>query len=127
IQEEVRIKNVHNIIQDSIITNGQNVEQKQSIDTISALTSATSQPAIAAWDTFVSSTSRSTGNPLNDIGLATINIEGTGVGGRVTRIGMHQLTLAALLANSNIRGIAPTTPDIYDIEPGTGSMHGVEG
>jgi hypothetical protein len=39
---------------------------------------------------------------------------------------MHQLTEIAWLANSNIRGIAPTNPVKYDFEPGTGTLTGLD-
>lgn len=127
IHEEARLKNVHNVLQDSILIAGNKVEQKQSFDVIAACAGLDAQPVIAAWDTFVSSTSRSTGNPLTDIGIAELNIEGTAVGGKLSRVGMHQLTEAAYLANSNVRGIAPTNPVKYDFEPGTGTLPGLDG
>lgn len=123
--EEARLKNVHNVMQDFVYVVQNKIEQRQSFDVITALSSLTAQVASGAWDTFVASTSRSTANPLTDIGIAEINIEGTAVGGEFTSIGMHQLTLQAYLANSNIRGIAPVTPVQYDFKPGTGPIAGL--
>jgi hypothetical protein len=127
IHEEARLKNVHNVLQDSILIAGNKVDQRASYDVINACTSLDSQPVFAAWDTFVASTSRSTGHPLDDIGIVETNIEGTAVGGKFSRIGMHQLTEAAYLRNSDIRGIAPTNPQKYDFEPGTGTLPGLDG
>src|SRR5438445_5526140 len=127
VHEEARLKNVHNVMQDLIYIAGNKIEQRQSYDVINACTGLTSQAATSTWDTFVSGTSRSDGRPLVDIGIAQTNIEGTAVGARLTRIGMHQLTLAGYLANSDIRGIAPTNPVKYDFKPGTGELPGLNG
>jgi hypothetical protein len=127
IHEEARLKNVHNVLQDSILIAGNKVDQRASFDVISAATGLDSQPVFAAWDTFVASTSRSTGHPLDDIGIVELNIEGTAVGGKFSKIGMHQLTEAAYLRNSDIRGIAPTNPQKYDFEPGVGTLPGLDG
>lgn len=125
--EESRLKNVHNVLQDTILVAGNKVEQRQSYDVIAAASTLPSITALGAWDAFVAGTSRSATSALNDIGIAQLAIEGSGVGGRLTRVGMHQLTLSAFLGNSYVRGIAPVDPVKYDFEPGTGSLPGVPG
>jgi hypothetical protein len=125
--EEARLKNVHNVLQDAIQVAANKIEQRASFDTIIAANTLSTLPTLGSWDSFVASTSRSTNNPLTDIGIAQLNIEGTAVGARLTRIGLHQITLAAFLANSNVRGIAPVEPVKYDFEPGTGVLPGVPG
>lgn len=126
IHEEARLVNVHNVLQDSVMVASNKIEQRQSFDTISAATGLTAQAAISAWDTFVSGTSRSSGNPLVDIGIAQLNIEGSGVGGSLDIIGMHQITYAQYLANSNIRGVAPVgSVQPYSFQPGVSQLIGV--
>ena len=127
IDEESRLKNVHNVVQDAIQIASNRVEQRASEDVISALTGASAQAAINPWDTFVSNTALSTGDPLTDIGIAQTTIEGTYVGGKFSKIGMHQLTLAQYLKNTNVRGIASTNPHKYDFEPGVGTLPGLDG
>lgn len=125
--EEARLKNVHNVLQDAIMVAGQKVDQRASMDVITAISGATSQAAIGIWDSFVSSTARSTNSPLDDIGIAQLTIEGSGVGGQMTHIGMHQITFGKYMGNSYIRGLAPTTPVEYDYKPGERDLPGVSG
>lgn len=110
IHEEARLKNVHNVMQDSIRVAANKIDQRASFDVISALTGLTSQSAIGAWDTFVAGADRSSSSPLTDVGIAQLNIEGSGVGGRLTKVGMHPLTYAKYLENTFIRGVASTKP-----------------
>ena len=120
IHEEARLKNVHNVLQDSIQVASNKVEQRQSFDVVSiANNSLTGQAAIAAWDTFVSGADRSTGNPLTDLGTAQLNIEGSGVGGQMNRIGMHPLDYARYMSNTFIRGVASTGASEVNFEAGT--------
>jgi len=127
IHEEARLKNVHNVLQDSIMIAGQKVDQRASFDTITALETNSTQAAIGIWDSFVASTARSTNSPLDDIGVAELSIEGSGVSGEMTHIGMHPISFGKYLANSYIRGLAPTTPVEYDYKPGERNLPGVDG
>lgn len=125
IHEEARLKNVHNVLQDSIRVAATKVDQLHSFNVISTASGLTAQPVADAWDTFTGSISD--GDPLTDIGISQLNINGTAVGGKLTRIGMHQLTYAKYLGNSNIRGTASYTPKEYSFEPGTFPLKGIEG
>lgn len=126
--EEARLVNVHNILQDSIQVASNKVEQKASFDVIDeALTNLSTQTAKGLWEAFETSTDHSQFSPLIDIGIAQLNIEGSGIGGKLDRVGMHQLTYADYLANTNIRGVASSSPVEYSFEPGTTSLKGIEG
>jgi len=125
IHEEARLKNVHNLLQDSIQVASSKVEQRQSFDVIAlADASLTGKAAAGAWDTFVSSTDRSTANPLLDLGIAKLLIEGTSVGGRMDRVGMHPLDFAKYMGNTFIRGTASTKPSEVSFEAGTRELPG---
>lgn len=125
IHEEARLKNVHNVMQDSIRVAANKIDQRASFDVISALTGLTSQAAIGAWDTFVSGADRSSNSPLTDVGIAQLNIEGSGVGGRLTKVGMHPLTYAKYLENTFIRGVASTKPVDVAFENGDRELIGM--
>ena len=125
IHEESRLKNVHNVMQDSIRVAATKVDQRASFDVIGALTGTTSQAAIGAWDTFVASTDRSTASPLTDIGIAQLGIEGSGVGGRLTKVGMHPLTYAKYLENTFLRGVASTKSVEASFENGDRELVGL--
>ena len=128
IHEEARLKNVHNVLQDSIQVASNKIEQKQSFDVISELNSnLTAQAATGVWDTFVASTDRSTNDPTVDIGIASLNIEGSGVGGKMNRVGMHQLTYAKFTGNTFLRGVAINGARDYSYEPGTSELSGIPG
>jgi len=129
IHEEARLKNVHNVLQDSIQVASNKIEQRQSFDVISeADTNLTAQTVTGVWDSFAASTDHSDVNPLIDIGIAQLNIEGSGVGGKMSRVGMHQITYAQYLANTNIRGVASTSSvKPYSFEPGTQELVGLPG
>ena len=128
IHEEARLKNVHNVLQDSIQVASNKVEQRQSFDVVSlADGSLTAKAAAGAWDTFVSSTDRSTANPLLDLGTAQLLIEGSGVGGKLSRVGMHPLDFAKYMGNTFIRGVASTSPSEVSFEPGTRELPGFPG
>jgi len=125
IHEEARLKNVHNLLQDSIQVASTKVEQRQSFDVIAiADASLTGKAVIGAWDTFVSSTDRSTANPLLDLGIAKLLIEGTSVGGKLDKVGMHPLDFAKYMGNTFIRGVASTKPSEVSFEPGTRELPG---
>ncbi len=127
IHEEARLVNVHNVLQDSVMVASNKIEQRASFDVITAATGLTAQTG-TAWDTFVASTNRSTNNPLNDIGIAQLNIEGSGIGGSLDRMGMHPLTYSQYLGNTFIRGVAPVTPlQPYSFQPGVSQLVGVPG
>jgi hypothetical protein len=127
IHEEARLKNVHNVLQDSIQVASTKIEQRQSFDVLAITETNTAQAASAAWDTFVTSTDRSTGDPTVDIGIASLNIEGSGVGGKLNRVGMHQLTYAKFTGNTFLRGVASNGPRDYSYEPGTSELVGIPG
>jgi len=104
------------------------IEQRASFDVINACAGLTTQAVVGAWDTFVASTSRSSNSPLIDLGIAQLNIEGSGVGGSMDRIGMHQITYAQYLANSAIRGTASaSTVQPFSFAPGTQALVGLPG
>jgi hypothetical protein len=125
IHEEARLKNVHNVLQDSIQVASNKIEQRQSFDVVSECDSdLTAKAAIGVWDTFVSNADRSTNNPLLDLGIVQLLIEGSGVGGRMTRVGMHPLDFAKYMANTFIRGVASTKPSEVTFEPGTRDLPG---
>lgn len=126
--EESRLKNVHNVVQDSIAVAATKIDQRASFDVVSATSSLTTQATRGVWDTFVSGTNRSDYDPSIDIGVTKLAIEGSGVGGKLTRIGMHPITYHQYKTNSYIRGTAnPTGVDTKSFEPGTESFYGFEG
>ncbi len=128
IHEEARLKNVHNVLQDSIQVASTKVEQRQSFDVISlADASLTAKAAIGVWDTFVSSTDRSTNSPLLDLGIAKLLIEGSGVGGKMNRVGMHPIDFAKYMSNTFVRGVASTSSSEVSFEAGTRELPGFEG
>lgn len=125
IHEEARLKNVHNVLQDSIQVASNKVEQRQSFDVIStADASLTAKAAAGVWDTFVSGADRSSNSPLVDLGIAKLLIEGSGVGGKMNRVGMHPLDFAKYMSNTYIRGVASTKPSEVTFEPGTRELPG---
>ena len=125
IHEEARLKNVHNLLQDSIQVASTKVEQRQSFDVITLADASLTGKAVAgAWDSFVTSTDRSTANPLLDLGIAKLLIEGTSVGGKMDRVGMHPLDFAKYMGNTFIRGVASTQPSEVSFESGTRELPG---
>lgn len=126
--EESRLKNVHNVVQDSIAVASTKIDQRASFDVVSAAASLTAQAGRGVWDTFVSGTNRSDYDPSIDLGISKLNIEGSGVGGKLTRIGMHPITYHQYKTNSYIRGTAnPTGVKTDSFEPGTESFYGWDG
>jgi hypothetical protein len=126
--EEARLKNVHNVIQDSIAVASTKLDQRASFDTVTAAASLTTQAARGVWDTFVSGTNRSDYDPSIDLGIAKLAIEGSGVGGKLNRIGIHPITYHQYKTNSYIRGTAnPTGVDTTSFEPGTEQFYGWSG
>ncbi len=126
ISEESQLKNVHNVLQDSVQVASNKVEQRASYDVIDVAKTFPSQ-AGGAWDVFDASTDHSTTNPLDDLLTSVSNIEGAGVGGKVDRVGYHLFTNSKYVANTNLRGVANTTPVNVDFEPGTTPLLGMEG
>jgi hypothetical protein len=119
IHEEARLKNAHNVLQDSIQVASNKVEQRQSFDVIGiANANLTAQAASGVWDTIAAS-GNSSFNPLIDLGTAQLNIEGSGVGGQMNRIGMHPLDYARYMSNTFIRGVASTSHSEVNFEAGT--------
>lgn len=127
ISEESQLKNVHNVLQDSIQVASNKIEQRASYDVIGIASSFTSQTG-NAWDSFDSNTDHSTNNPLDDLLESVSNIEGAGVGGKVDRVGMHLFTNAKYVSNTNLRGVANTGPAPgFEFEPGTKQLLGMDG
>ncbi len=127
IHEEARLKNHHNVLQDSIQVAATKIEQRQSYDTVNILGQLKGQATEGVWDMYTSSAERSANNPLEDIAIAQLNIEGALVGGRMSRIGMHPLTYMKFNGNTFLRGLASTTPVPYNFEPGTTTVKGLDG
>ena len=128
VHEEARLVNVHNVMQDSIQVASNKIEQKTSFDVIKELEdNLTTQAAGGAWEAFTSSTDHSVDSPFVDIGIAQLNIEGSGVGGKLDRIGMHQLYYVDYLGNTYVRGVASSSSVPYSFEPGTEPLKGIEG
>lgn len=126
ISEESQLKNVHNVLQDSVQVASNKVEQRASYDVIDICKTLTSQTG-NSWDTFDAGTDHSTNNPLDDLLESVSNIEGAGVGGKVDRVGLHLFTNAKYVANTNLRGVANTTPVDVTFEPGTSQLLGMDG
>jgi len=128
IHEEARLVNVHNVLQDSIQVASNKIEQRESFAVINALEAGlTTQTAGGLWEAFTSSTDHSTYSPFVDIGIAQLKIEGSGVGGKLDRVGMHQLTYVDWLGNTYVRGVASSSPVEYSFEPGTKALKGIDG
>ena len=127
IHEEARLKNVHNVLQDSIQVASTKIEQRQSFDVLAITETNTAQAAGGLWDTFTTNTDHSINDPTIDIGIASLNIEGSGVGGKLNRVGMHQLTFAKYTGNTYLRGVASNGPRDYNYEPGTSDLVGIPG
>ena len=120
--EEDQLKNIHNPHQDAITVAGTKVEARASFDVISEAITGLTTLTGTDWSTFVAGADRSTNNPQEDIGKAMLNIEGTGIGGKLNRVGMHQLTAAKWSGNTFNKGnIAPTRTSY---EPGTSALGG---
>ena len=125
ITEESRLKNVHNVLQDSIQVMGTKIEQRASFDVVAVAKTLTSLTG-KAWDTFVTGSDQSTNNPLDDILRGVSRIEGAGVGGKVDRLGLHLFTNAKYVSNTNIRGVASVGPAPgYEFTPGMKSVVGL--
>lgn len=126
ISEESQLKNVHNVLQDSIQVASNKIEQRASYDVIDICKTLTSQTG-NNWGTFDSNTDHSTNNPLDDLLQAVSNIEGAGVGGKVDRVGAHLLTNSKYVSNTNIRGVANVGPaQGFEFEPGTKPLLGMD-
>lgn len=125
--EEARLKNVHNVMQDSIRVAQTKIDQRASFDVLGQTSSLTSQAVIGAWDTFDSSTDHSTNDPKEDVGIAELNIAGSGEGSTLSKVGMHPLTYQKYRSNTNLRGVANTGPTKYDFAPGEYPLEGVTG
>jgi len=113
ISEESMLKNLHNPLQDSIEVANTKLDQRVAFDVITEFTTnVTAVAALGAWDTFVAGTDRSTTNPYKDVTrIVTSTIEATGIGGTLSRIGMHQNTKVDYDANSFLRGIVEPAPE----------------
>jgi len=128
IHEEARLKNVHNVLQDSIQVASNKVEQRQSFDVITVCdTDLTAKAVQGVWDSFISGSDRSTNSPLIDLGIAKLLIEGSGVGGSLDRVGMNELDFAKYMSNTFVRGVASVGPSEHKFEPGTKELPGFPG
>lgn len=126
ISDESIRKNVHNPYQDSITVAGTKVLQRKSFDVITALIAGLTTVAGTAWDTFVTGTDRSTNDPTVDITrIVTQSIEGTNVGGKWDRIGLHQIGGKIYDTNSFLRGIVNPV-DTATLAPGTRPFKGFD-
>ncbi len=125
--EEDQLKNLHNPHQDSITIAGTKVESRGSWDSINELQTNLTTLAGTDWEAFEAGADRSTNNPQIDIGKVTLNTDGTGIGGKMNRIGFHQFTLARWRGNSYNRGLIEPTQTNYEpgTEPLAGSMDGI--
>jgi len=120
--EEDQMKNIHNPHQDAITIAGSKVESRGSWDTINEAQTNLTTLAGSDWESFEAGADRSSNNPQIDIGKVTLNTDGTGVGGKMNRIGFHQFTLARWRGNSYNRGLIDPTKTNY--EPGTEPLGG---
>ncbi len=120
--EEDQLKNLHNPHQDAITVAGTKVEARGSWDTINELQTNLTTLAGTDWESFEAGADRSTNNPQIDIGKVTLNTDGTGIGGKMNRVGMHQFTLTRWRGNSYNRGVVEPTRTNY--EPGTEQLGG---
>ena len=120
--EEDQLKNLHNPHQDAITVAGTKVESRGSWDVINELQTNLTTLAGTDWEAFEAGADRSTNNPQIDIGKVTLNTDGTGVGGKMNRVGMHQFTLARWRGNSYNRGLVEPTKTNY--EPGSEALGG---
>lgn len=120
--EEDQLKNLHNPHQDGITIAAAKVEARQSASVITELLTNLTTMAGSNWEAFEAGADRSSNNPQIDIGKVQLNTDGTGVGGRLNRIGFHQFTLARWRGNSYNRGVIEPTKTNY--EPGTEPLGG---
>lgn len=112
--EEDQIKNIHNPHQDAITIAGSKVESKGSFDAIEELQTNLTTLAGSDWEGFEAGADRSSSNPQIDIGKVQLNTDGTGVAGKMNRMGMHQFTLARWRGNSYTRGLIEPTTTSYE-------------
>lgn len=127
VSEEAILKNIHNPFQDTITVAGTKVDQRKAYDVIDTLESGlSSTAALAAWDTYVANTDRSTQNPIKDIERIVLHtIEGTGEGGTFNRVGINQITKTDYDTNSFTRGIVePVGDQGADRHPGVTGFKG---
>lgn len=120
--EEDQLKNLHNPHQDAITVAGTKVEARGSWDTINELQTNLTTLAGTDWEAFEAGADRSSNNPQIDIGKVQLNTDGTGVAGKLNRVGFHQFTLTRWRANSNNRGLIDPTKTNF--EPGTEPLGG---
>ena len=100
LREEDQLKNIHNPHQDAITIAGTKIDSRGSFDVIEELQTNLTSITGTDWEAFEAGADRSSNNPQIDIGKAQLNINGTGVGGVLNRVGMHQFTLARWRGNS---------------------------
>lgn len=126
--EESILKNVHNPFQDSVTVAGTKVLQRKAYDVVSTLDAGlTGIAALAAWDTYVASTDRSTQNALKDISrVVNSTIEGTGEGGTFNRAGIHTISKQDYDTNSYLRGIVEPAPPV-GLQAGVTGLKGFAG
>ena len=120
--EEDQLKNIHNPHQDAITIAGTKIDSRGSFDVIEELQTNLTSITGTDWEAFEAGADRSSNNPQIDIGKAQLNINGTGVGGVLNRVGMHQFTLARWRGNSYNRGVI--APTVTSYEPGTETLGG---
>ena len=128
VSEESILKNIHNPFQDSVTVAGVKVAQRKAFDVIDELfNNLTAVAALAAWDTFIATSQRSTQNPKKDISrIITATIEGTGEGGTFNTAGAHQITAQDYEGNSFVNDMVSAQPNPQNT-PGTKPLPGMDG
>lgn len=128
VSDEAIRKNVHNPFQDSVTVAGTKVMQRKSFDVITECDTALDTiTADGLWNAFVSGTDRSEVDPTVQItALVTQLIEGTNVGGKWDRMGIHQIGGKIYDTNSFLRGIVEPV-STAELAPGTRPLRGFSG
>lgn len=125
--EEDQLKILHNPHQDAITIAAAKVEARQSFDAITTLLNGLTTQSGTDWSVYDSGTNKSTNNPQDDLGIAELNIEGTGIAGKMSRVGMHPLTLTKWNGNTFNKGIIAPTDNNGIYEPGTSALKAYDG
>lgn len=125
--EEDQLKLIHNPYQDGITIAAAKIEARASFDAINTLQSSLPTQAGTDWSTFDAGTNKSTNNPQDDLGIAELNIGGTGIAGKMNKVGMHPLTLTKWNGNSFNKGITTPVDNNGIYEPGTSPLKAYEG
>ena len=120
--EEDQLKLIHNPHQDGITIASAKIEARASFDAISTLQNNLTTQAGTDWSVFDAGTNKSTNNPQDDLGIAELNIGGTGIAGKMNKVGMHPLTLSKWNGNTFNKGQITPTDNAGIYEPGTSAL-----